>query len=996
MSASSGIPVRRGWVAAIVTIAVIISLGILMLTPAMAQTGPTVLGRTPWQMLRIPSVLPLPGPLPGTPSYIHGDVRLYNFAPPVPAANDPGWGPAPNGDTIGFGHGNFSRIDEAGYGCFRGVDFTFFQTFVDIPLGTTLSTFTISFSGMDDGSRITIFNSLNPGGLVVPGSYVFLGGSGTANLAPHVVAGERNRVVITQVDDCPVGNQLSVARVVLNGQVVPPAPLNQPPTCQGPVLINIPEDTSVTQNLASQCSDPDVGDTILIEIVSLNLTSVNPVPPIGPLPHTLPTGDITLTPDLNYNGPGGSFQFRAKDNKGAFGNVVTANVTVSPVNDAPTVSLAGPTSVDEGGVLTFTYTVSDADNDPLFFQILSCDSGNHGIGSFNGPPPINVSQPTGTFECRYSDGTIHNIVADIQVNDPSGAWSDHGLVNVTVNNVAPTATLNAPASVIEGSEFTVSLTGAFDPSGVDITAGLRYSFDCGSGFGPPGPANLTTCTAGLSGSVTVKGKVQDKDGGSNTYSQSVTITLPPQPAFSRSVQPPPGACICTPLMMNTNVGGIEHWWVKSDGSGTLALTATAHSVNSSAPETLVARIYPASGAGPALLTLTASYPAGTPAGTEVSDSGSIVTTPDTVYLVRITTPAPTPPTQPHYSLKIHGATLAAVKSPTFASLEPHQNVRWLFPLGASPEDLQIRLFNDGTPISPPPPSGVDPLIVDVRVFAPAFVLVAAPPALTFPNPPGTFDTTVSAAVPAGPGFATLDVQNINTHYRIERTTGTDRDVYLNWATFGRGDVTGSIVNGGGVPFTGSVQVTLKAYPSGPTIATQTTSTGSFVFHNVRVGRYIVEIVPPPGATPLGPLSINNVFVTCDGETRVRFELTSGVAARTIGYWKNHQDHLAQMLAYGPIDLGDTVVTTAAQAVTVLSNASAQDARDSLRAQLLAAILNLRNDANPFAAGADIRPTVGAATAYLDTHSSPVTGRHPDRASVLAMKDLLDAFNNSGE
>jgi hypothetical protein len=55
---------------------------------------------------------------------------------------------------------------------------------------------------------------------VIPGSYVFLGGSGTANLAPHVVSGETNRVVITQVDDCCIENNLHSAVVVLNGEVV--------------------------------------------------------------------------------------------------------------------------------------------------------------------------------------------------------------------------------------------------------------------------------------------------------------------------------------------------------------------------------------------------------------------------------------------------------------------------------------------------------------------------------------------------------------------------------------------------------------------------------------------------------------------------------------------------------------------------------------------------------------------------------------------------------
>lgn len=42
---------------------------------------------------------------------------------------------------------------------------------------------TIAFNGMDDGSRVTIFNSQYPGGLVIPGSYVYLGGTDSCNPA---------------------------------------------------------------------------------------------------------------------------------------------------------------------------------------------------------------------------------------------------------------------------------------------------------------------------------------------------------------------------------------------------------------------------------------------------------------------------------------------------------------------------------------------------------------------------------------------------------------------------------------------------------------------------------------------------------------------------------------------------------------------------------------------------------------------------------------------
>ena len=164
--------------------------------------------RTPWQMHEGQGVIPF-----GFTAPRHGDDTEYQFSS-IPVADDAGWFGAPNGATIGFSRGS-ALCGVAG--CRAAGDFTYFQTFVDVPANTTVTTFTISFSGMDDGSRVSIFNSAYPNGTVVPGSYVYLGGSGTANLAPLVRAGQINRVVITQVDDCCAQNNLHSAVVVLNG-----------------------------------------------------------------------------------------------------------------------------------------------------------------------------------------------------------------------------------------------------------------------------------------------------------------------------------------------------------------------------------------------------------------------------------------------------------------------------------------------------------------------------------------------------------------------------------------------------------------------------------------------------------------------------------------------------------------------------------------------------------------------------------------------------------
>ena len=85
--------------------------------------------------------------------------------------------------------------------------------------------------------------------------------------------------------------------------------------------------------------------------------------------------------------------------------------------------------------------------------------------------------------------------------------------------------------------------------------------------------------------------------------------------------------------------------------------------------------------------------------------------------------------------------------------------------------------------------------------------------------------------------------------------------------------------------------------------------------------------------------------------------------------------MGEMLSSGPIQLGDAIVSTASEEADVLSSAKARDTRDrdALRAQILATILNLRNDSDPLAIGEHIGSTVEEAAECLSTHLDPVTG-----------------------
>jgi hypothetical protein len=147
----------------------------------------------------------------------HGYEGEYDYAT-IPDESDSGWGLAPDPEIIDY----YVPSTLCGVmDCRCGGDFTYFRTYVNIPSGSTVTEFTISMSGVDDGVRVTIFNSGYPSGIVVPGSYVFLGGSGTADLVDLVKTGEINMVILTHVDDCCSESYLNNANVEINGTIVP-------------------------------------------------------------------------------------------------------------------------------------------------------------------------------------------------------------------------------------------------------------------------------------------------------------------------------------------------------------------------------------------------------------------------------------------------------------------------------------------------------------------------------------------------------------------------------------------------------------------------------------------------------------------------------------------------------------------------------------------------------------------------------------------------------
>ena len=115
-----------------------------------------------------------------------------------------------------------------------------------------------------------------------------------------------------------------------------------------------------------------------------------------------------------------------------------------------------------------------------------------------------------------------------------------------------------------------------------------------------------------------------------------------------------------------------------------------------------------------------------------------------------------------------------------------------------------------------------------------------------------------------------------------------------------------------------------------------------------------------------------------------------------GYWKNHPGRITTILQLGPIYLGDFTVKDVNQAILILKNASAKDAKDSLRAHLLTTILNLKNGANPKILGSDINDVVKQSISFLESHPDPINEVHHDRKTALTLKDKLEDYNEKDD
>ncbi len=276
------------------------------------------------------------------------------------------------------------------------------------------------------------------------------------------------------------------------------------------------EDTPVVINVAA--NDTDVDGTLDLTSVVITTNPTNGTVTVDPT-----TGEVTYTPNANFNGSD-SFQYTIKDNSGAVSNVVTVNLVISPVNDAP-VAVNDNATVNEDQTLSASVATNDTDVDNTAAQLTySLVAGGTTVA--NGTLTFNSDGSYTYVPNANFNGTVS---FTYQVCDPaSGCATVTATILVSSVNDVPVA-INDNATVNEDASVTITvlandtdIDGTLDASSIVITATpANGTLLVNSGTGEV----VYSPNANFNGADSFAYSVKDNDGVvSNIATVSITIT----------------------------------------------------------------------------------------------------------------------------------------------------------------------------------------------------------------------------------------------------------------------------------------------------------------------------------------------------------------------------------------------------------------------------------------------------------------------------------------
>ena len=248
------------------------------------------------------------------------------------------------------------------------------------------------------------------------------------------------------------------------------------PVNDAPMAVDDPvttdEDNPITVDVLNNDSDPD-------GTLDPSSVSVQNGPSNGTISIDPTTGEITYSPNPNFNGTD-SFSYQVCDNGSpALCDTATVTITVDPVNDAP-IAIDDVATTDEDMAVAVDVLVNDTDPDgaldPSSVQVIT--------GPSNGT--VNVNPTTGVVTYTpdpnfHGTDSFDYVVCDVLVPSQNGmgVMCDTATVTITVNpvNDGPIA-VNDVVNTDEDIAIVVDVLandsdpdGVLDPSSVMVTVG---------------------------------------------------------------------------------------------------------------------------------------------------------------------------------------------------------------------------------------------------------------------------------------------------------------------------------------------------------------------------------------------------------------------------------------------------------------------------------------------------------------------------------------------
>ncbi len=256
--------------------------------------------------------------------------------------------------------------------------------------------------------------------------------------------------------------------------------VNDPPVAVNDV-ITTQEDIAVTFNIINN-SDSDPDGTVNPATVDLDPTTIaeeKTFTVTGQGTYTVDNaGNVTFTPDLNYNGTTTPISYTVKDNIGELSNVATIQVIVTPVNDAPVVTPITVT-INEDEPTKICFTVTDVENDPSVFSggvslggngtITADPAGNPFCFIYTPDPDYNGTDQVQVTVCDANDPTVCSsgviTINILPVNDPPRIVKDGNSVDKVILTTPEDTPLNFCFDVLDPEGGIISVGNIANTSG---------------------------------------------------------------------------------------------------------------------------------------------------------------------------------------------------------------------------------------------------------------------------------------------------------------------------------------------------------------------------------------------------------------------------------------------------------------------------------------------------------------------------------------------------